>query len=146
MSILPQRLTLTELGNWEAPASISTIHVDHDAASWRSHGWQASTYDGTPWYGGNGRSRQEIVDWLVRRGYTDTGDGFHYQLSENAVLDADIEPGIRKGIYDILSTWTKEANSYTALGLLEIAAYVEQHKEQLEEEAAARRQEIKNEQ
>jgi hypothetical protein len=49
------------------------------------------------------------------------------------------------GIYDIFSGWTKESNNYTAAGLLEIAAYVAEHKEQLEQEAIARREELANE-
>ena len=147
MSTLPQKLELTEAGEYEPRAIytvVNTMNVDHDLDEWVSEGWEARTYEGVYWF--KHKEKAEVLTWLQKNGYEDTGDGAHFLRREDAPLDASIEPWpLREGVYSIFSTYAKEALIVTSLGLLEIAAYVEQHKEQLEEEAAARRLEIANE-
>jgi hypothetical protein len=147
MSTLPQRLILGESGEHVMPAIygvVETMNVDHDLEEWVADGWEARTYEGVYWY--KHKEKAEVLAWLQKNDYEDTGDGAHFLRREDAPLDVSIEAWpLRTGVYSIFSTYAKEALIVTALGLLEIAAYVESHREQLEEEAAARREEIKAE-
>lgn len=106
--------------------------------------WQARTYEGVYWF--KHKEKAEVLTWLQKNGYEDTGDGAHFLRKEDAPLDVSIEVWPpRIGVYSIFSNYDKEALIVTALGLLEIAQFVAAHPE-LEQEAATRREELDNEQ
>jgi hypothetical protein len=140
MSTLPKILIITEVGTWSQP----TWSTDPDDKIFLPEKWQAWDYNGTDWY--TARQKEEVRAWLIGKGYTDTGDGTHYERAADAPLDASIEPWPpRAGVYSIFSTYAKEALIITALGLQEVAEWVAQHPE-IAQEAAKRREELANEQ
>lgn len=71
--ILPTRLTLAEEGQWETPSWAQTSDNDE----WISYGWKAWTYDGVLFF--RHQEKSVVQKWLADNGYTDTGDGAHYQ-------------------------------------------------------------------
>lgn len=75
-STLPTRLTLAEEGQWETPSWAQTSDNDE----WISYGWKAWTYDGIPFF--RHQEKSVVQQWLADNGYTDTGDGAHYQRQE----------------------------------------------------------------
>jgi hypothetical protein len=123
---------------------MSSMNVDHDSAEWVGHGWEARNYEGVVSYGH--KDKAAVLTWLKEKGYKDTGDGAHFELREDAMLDSGVEPGLRTGTYNLFSMYAKESVCFTALGLIELHDWIEEHREHLEEEAAARREEIRNEQ
>ncbi len=144
MSTLPKRLILGEAGDWQTPyTGVNTMNVDHDQEEFIAAGWEARTYDGLYWY--KHTDKLEVLAWLKNRGYEDSGDGTHFVLGENAMLDSGVEAGLRTGTYNVFSMYDKETVCFTALGLLELHDWVEEYREQIETEAKARREELKKE-
>jgi hypothetical protein len=59
-------------------------------------------------------------------------------------MDANIQPDTRKGVYNVFSTYERDALLFTALALVEIAQFVAEHPE-IQEEAQTRRDELAQE-
>jgi hypothetical protein len=72
---LPERLSLTEEGQWETPSWARTSDDDE----WISYGWKAVTFEGQIHF--RHKDKAVVEKWLADKGYVDTGDGAHYQRS-----------------------------------------------------------------
>lgn len=73
---LPQMLRLGEDGQWYTPTWARTSDDDQ----WIWTGYRACDHSGNVFF--RHKERAEIVQWLVRQGYQNTGDDAHYRLKK----------------------------------------------------------------
>ncbi len=75
---LPERLTLQENGYWEPrQLGMNTMNRDPDDEQWISRGWKVVTFEGKRFF--EHQQKGMALQWLIERGYVDTGDGAHFQ-------------------------------------------------------------------
>jgi hypothetical protein len=72
-TILPELVQFEEEGTWEQPY----LSTNPDGEEWHGTGWRVRDYIGTLYF--RHKERDEVKRWLIKNGYTDTGDGAHYR-------------------------------------------------------------------